>query len=257
MKTKTHVVANSTMGDDLCKLAQLLVGAGVCKDVGPLDTAGKSFAKNIDGNNWSYKVPYLDFDIDSVGKILPTGSSDLKLRFSIDVKGHFLEKNLASDPFHELKFNIEISGVCCDPSLGKFCNIYCSWHLDRHVGKDTEETKYSHPFYHLTFGGDKMKEKEFDGTKLDFGNILVMPTPRIAYPPMDAILGIDFIIQNYLHKDTIKPLVSNPEYQEIIYKSQEYLWKPYYITIASKWEKDDPLTFDSSYSYNKLLPFLR
>ena len=81
-----------------------------------------------------------------------------------------------------------------------------------------------------------------------------MPSPRFAYPPMDAILGVDFILRNYINKDKTKNILNTPEYRLMVTKSQERLWKPYFISISSKWITDK-LNINDNFNYDKLVPF--
>lgn len=239
--------------ESLNTLAELLLKEGLCTDVSAL-YAAVNLCYNIDETeSFSYNFGSLTFTPDNVGSTIPINADDLQLQFSIAIVLTKYNEASISDPLSNLNFDIELSGAILDEnSKDGIRYLYSSWHLDRHVPKAGDgENKYSHPQYHFTYGGRNMEEKNFD-----FGASLIFPSPRIAYPPMDAILGIDFILQNYIHKDKTRSILNDPEYRAIIAKSQERLWKPYFISIASKWVNGINLNFDKSFSYNLLLPFL-
>ena len=244
---------NKEIGEDLCRLAQLLIDTGLCKDASALNTAGKECSKLPEDIQWNYSLGKIDFEPDEVGSTIPLNATDLVLRLSLSINGRQQDVKIIHDPLDDLTFDIEIFGAHIDATSDSVVELYCSWHLDRHISKPNDgSTKYSHPLYHFTFGGRKME----DGG-LNFGACLILPSPRFAYPPMDAILGIDFILQNYFHKDRIKKLVNMPEYMDIIRKSQERLWQPYFYSLASNWLNLGMMNFSDEFTFDKLFPFLQ
>lgn len=130
----------------------------------------------------------------------------------------------------------------------------CSWHLDfeRKAKDDTlDEPKVYHPLFHLTYGGQTMKDiySDLDGKNSDVKknsikgdeNISYIPllliAPRIPFPPMDYFLGIDFVICNFLSKKDYQKLQTETAYKRMIKKSQEKLWKPYFNIMVKNWGK--------------------
>ena len=93
-----------------------------------------------------------------------------------------------------------------------------------------------HPDFHLTFGGNAMKS-EGENENLVFGKVLIVPSPRLPHPPMDAILGIDFIIKNFVQKDIANNIISDSQYRKAVESSQWRLWRPYILAVASHWCK--------------------
>lgn len=102
-----------------------------------------------------------------------------------------------------------------------------SWHFDYDT---TSTSDYIHPYFHLTYGGNLMND-------IDLGETVLVPTPRIAYMPMDFVLGIDFILSNFMNVDRYNHILENKEYTAAVKNSQERLWKPYILTIANHWDK--------------------
>lgn len=102
-----------------------------------------------------------------------------------------------------------------------------SWHFDYDT---TSSSEYIHPFFHLTYGGNLMDD-------IDLGKTVLFPAPRIAYLPMDFVLGIDFILSNFMNIDRYNNILAKKEYKAAVKNSQERLWKPYIQTIANHWDK--------------------
>lgn len=101
-----------------------------------------------------------------------------------------------------------------------------SWHLDRHT--DTGIPTSFHPFYHLTFGGKHMESLDVEG-EAKFGHSLIVRAPRISHPPMELILGIDYILQHYFVNSELD-LLSDANYILIIKKLKTRFWMPYYLS---------------------------
>ncbi len=156
------------------------------------------------------------------------------IHFQYDTKKKFLDVQ---------DFNFEIVGYSKNES-----NVFkSSWHFD--YEPKGQKLKYIHPVYHLTYGGKLM-----DG--VDIGNVLLLPTPRISYPPMDFVLGIDFILSNFIQKDQYIDLLSEPEYSAAVKNSQMRLWQPYITTLANHWDKS--ITIQSNcFKSTELFPTLQ
>lgn len=231
------------IGDDLCKFVQLLVDYQICGDVGTIDNAGRLCKSGAINNTWSYSGS-INFNLDNFGKSHPNDHKDLSLQFIISIKAENIISAELCDPLKSLNFDIIISGISDEKG-----DIIGCWHLDKHDKNLGINDHYSHPKYHFTFGGNYLPQVG------DYGSVIILNTPRIAYPPMDAVLGIDFIIQNYIDIKKTKKLLNDSDYREIVDKSQRRLWKPYFQSICSKWEHE-AIVFDQNYNHNKLLPFL-
>ena len=94
-----------------------------------------------------------------------------------------------------------------------------SWHLDY---DNNNVQDFIHPHFHITWGGNKMKD-------LNLGEVLLLPTPRFSYPPMDIVLGVDFILSNFVKVDIYKQIQSNSQYKAAVKKAQEKHWTPYIL----------------------------
>lgn len=214
-----------SISEDLEQLALLLNQYNLCKDTERLYSASKKIKYDIgDNTTWKYSIG-LQFSIPTLpSHIRPPELEFLEVYFTIDIDGNILTESII-DPINNLEFNISITGLS---NTGE--NV-AYWHLDKHVGEvDDGITKFIHPEYHLSFGGNKLWDE-----RRDYGNMLIHPSPRIPHPPMDAILGVDFILQNFINKQDIRRLISTPEYRSILKNSQRRIWMPYMLSLAHHW----------------------
>jgi hypothetical protein len=243
-------LSKQDLAKDLDQMAYLLSLYQLCNDTGPLARAYGLCMKESNDKTWSYKVYNLIFHIPTIGHTIPNGADDISLSLSIKAKGPFQPDDKIRNPLIDLEFNIEISGGYIN-AQHEYVYLKSSWHLDKHTPAHLEElTKFIHPEYHMTYGGRKM----WDVTSYDYGQSLILPTPRICSPPMDAILGIDFVIQNYLKRDTHKKLTELADYKRLIANAQQRFWKPYYLAIAKAYNKIDGVVFNDCINSYSLVP---
>ncbi len=136
------------------------------------------------------------------------------------------------DPIVSLGVSIKIAAEYFTENDIK--SAMCSWHLDR---ADSSKSDYCHPIYHLNFGGDQMTALALQNESY-FGNLLLLPNPRIIHPPLDLILACDFVINNFYKRDNHKKMTDLPGYKMLINRAAERYWKAYTFAFASKWNKD-------------------
>lgn len=119
-----------------------------------------------------------------------------------------------------------------------------SWHLDKH--DPTKGTNTSHPLYHYEFGGTEIT-KSYD---FNYGDMLLIDTPRLMHPPLDIVLAIDFIIKHYYKQTDHISLTGNPLYQRYISNARHRVWKPYTVLLASNFQEFGQYEIDSTYAKN-------
>lgn len=208
-----------TFRDDLSRFIEIIANHGVTGDFSEL-------AKVLDELDLKslieYKITGLCFYIN--GRIVGTVPNDMnycQIYFdNMLMVRDPLEENL--DPLHAYDFNISVEVYKNRTSTTK--GYFSSWHLDRHP--DTQNVKYTHPTYHFTFGGKKMEYLDPD--------MSILSCPRIPHPPMDIFLGFHFILSNYFnnrHFSFVNDLLADYDYQQIIKRAQERLWKPYFMAF--------------------------
>jgi hypothetical protein len=118
------------------------------------------------------------------------------------------------------------------------------WRIDTHYFAG--DSKEPHPWVHYQRGGhaqDQFAETVgflpgdcLDKVKFQAGVNLcaLMQTapPRVPTPPMDPICAINFVIAQH-DGAAWKKLWSIPEYDGVVRKVQEKLWKPYFNMVAN------------------------
>ena len=185
-----------------------------------------------DTNLWGYTLSRMIFNFEKVPRhTTPDNCKDLKLILDIKVVGNCDDLKTMKDPFKWLEFNIVIEGtkfIEKEPII-----MITSYHLDRHIKYEEDgNTEYPHPLYHFQFGGRKLK---YYYDPIDTGNLLVFDGPRVTHYPMEAILGIDFILSNFFPHVWAKMKTESSEYVNLIEEYQEMILKPYFHTYASQW----------------------
>lgn len=245
----SDLILSSEVAYDLNSLADTLVKYSTVKDAKPLyDAASKLYALRSD-EQYQYECNNLVFSYDGqISGTIPLGVKYLEIILNIEFGGIVVKDNKFGSPVSNLQFDLELHGM--DDNTDQY---YCAWHLDKHIKQvDDGPNKYVHPDYHLTFGGNKM-----EGKGNIFGQCLIVPMPRLAHPPMDAILGIDFIIHNFLPIEQKSSLLLDPAYIQVVRNSHIRLWKPYYCAISSAWLKHDDMEFLSDFNHEVLLPYTK
>jgi hypothetical protein len=130
-------------------------------------------------------------------------------------------------------------------------NCQTGFHIDLTQPHELESI-FPHPTYHLQFAPAMDFEDDFD-----YQMLLTADAPRIPHPPVDFILGLDYILHNFDPKKRDK-LIQDGTYSNLITKYQEKIWKPYYQQIASHWEGTNT-QFDNNNLWHpqNLLPHLQ
>ncbi|WHT39544.1 hypothetical protein QNH98_02250 [Myroides sp. mNGS23_01] len=214
-----------------------------------INAAKKTLCKNKSAYSYSFStismiIPKSMLPNHTIPRTLKNVKIVLSTKEEIVIKS--LSKKRVEDPFSSLgTFNINL--------YSQDSNHFASWHLDRHVQKQGENSPSSlHPLYHLTFGGHHMEEEQNNNDDYDeFGRSLILRAPRVMHPPMELILGIDFIFNHFVPKDKLD-LLSDPGYLRIIKYLKFYFWMPFSLAIAKNYCEriavdNEPLTFDDSF----------
>lgn len=175
--------------------------------------------------SWGYDVNSFVIQIDLSNNLqYPKKINNAVLDFNIKVQGEFFDyKREYKDPFNHLEFNIIIEG-----KSRKAKDHILSYHLDRHIeGKNPSNEV--HPIYHFQMGGRKLGGYKAIGR--NFGNQLIIDSPRFMHYPMDFICGLDFILSNFA-PDIWRKLKRNNNYVQILKNAQERTMKPFFAVMA-------------------------
>jgi hypothetical protein len=240
------------VSDELDLLASLLNEVGVCDDTAALVRGAGFCRSNSTAELYTYQINRLVFNLmDPPGGTIPLDKlgnlKDLKAILTIDLKGRYISNfNDICNPFFNLKFDVELQ--CNDSDENPYL---AAWHLDKHISQPGDgKPKYHHPEYHMAFGGDLMTGRN------DYGGLFLLPSPRFCYPPMEAILGVDFIMRNFYETTISEDLLTNTKYIELVKNAQYRFWRPFSISFASKWETFPGVTIQEDFSHPRTFPEL-
>ncbi|HEP0987817.1 MAG TPA: hypothetical protein VH187_18025 [Scandinavium sp.] len=229
------------LAQDLERIADILMEENFIYNPSPL----RSVRDQLKRNPKKYSINGLIFHSVN-GEYVRSGiwdkSLDVKMSGQVDINGDdFVYSNVS-------KMVIDIEYSCLkeeDVSECKGC-----WHMDYHVMPGNPPL-YMHPDYHLHHGGKKIAELN------NFGDLVILDTPRVMHHPLDIILGIDFVISNFFSEREWRKLRARKEYHCIVEKAQESWWKDYYSTLSSYWDSKNKSTrkdLDAVISAKKLNP---
>lgn len=172
---------------------------------------------------WEYGVTNLQLRVEMPQNVLPAKCGEwLDIFIDLDIKGTC--DSSEGDCITELVLNLKIAtesgeNVCC-------------WHFDRHITNGNEEAvpgSEAHPLYHFQHGGHAMEQH----AEL-LGSSLLLPSPRLPFPPMDAVLSLDFVLSNF-SGPCWQGLRDDPTYSRLLRDAQKTHWKPYLEKLASWW----------------------
>lgn len=219
----------SSYASDLHLLYNILARKEIINDLGPLSKSIEKCYKPPYGNEnlWGHEMYRLNFGpVQSIKKIHPENLKELKLLLSVRCIGE-CQKEPEDNVINELNFDIRINA-----ENSKKKKFITSWHLDCHIfEKGDGEPDHCHPLFHFQHGGKTILNL-FEDDEYDFGSSLFLESPRIAFPPMDIPLGINFVLSQF-YGDKWKKLRKDATYLRIIKDSQTRLWKPYFSKLTS------------------------
>ncbi len=217
-------------------IANILNQKKICNNVNPLKNA---FTMGGVQNSYSGKLQ-LQFTPNQVPRnTIPAKVKRIEVILYMNIEEDLTKINNTIKG----KYNCSILVKGYDSCGGEYVS---SMHLD--FDPQSDKCNYIHPHFHLTFGGDKTKDYIKNYSDANIGNMLLLTSPRIAHPPFDIFLAIDFILGNFFDKKTHQEILKDSQYKSAIMNSQERLWKPYMTILAGHWCKfiDCDLKYDKS-----------
>jgi len=224
-KNPDPAVIRAKISNDLLALHQVLRddASGVVVNADGLLSAVNEAKRVSKRPVWEYEVTNLQLRVEMPQNVLPAKCGEwLDIFIDLDIKG--ICENSEIDCITELVLNLKITTESGE-------NI-CCWHFDRHIIDGDEEDvsgSEAHPLYHFQHGGHAMKQHaEF------LGSGLLLPSPRLPFPPMDAVLSLDFVLSNFSGMCWLR-LRDNPTYSRLLREAQKRHWKPYLEKLASWW----------------------
>jgi hypothetical protein len=217
------------LASELRRLAFWLQKHNVCGDPSPLYKAAGQ-CRDVGATSWQYRVERLIFRLSTVGKVIPRKVKDVSIELSINVQGRLVFPDECCDPLEFLELDVVVVGV--DPERDDM-EVLCCWHLDRDQWRPEQgPQEYLHPIYHLQMGGYRLWANANNG--VDFGASLVLEAPRLACPPLDAILAVDFVLTNFFPVQEAL-IRTDSTYLNLVRGAQERLWAPYIRELYAHW----------------------
>lgn len=189
-------------------------------------------------------VQFVETDVqkEKIKHTRPAHIRTVGVELSVRFVGRCLDKTALGDPFRDLSVQGLVSGHGNGPEPW-----LCAWHVDRHIrgeedaddaDDDVEDEsgiprgtpRFVHPDYHFQYGGEGV----WGLTDEQYGRHLLLEAPRLAHPPLDAVLAIDFVLSNYYGRRW-HDLRHDPAYRRMIRSAHDRIWRPYSIATASNW----------------------
>ncbi|MDE6569972.1 MAG: hypothetical protein K2K43_05050 [Alistipes sp.] len=203
---------------ELSRIAQILYSKKLCNNIFPIMNA-VGMLKNSD----TCKIEELKITLPYIPpNIIPYGLIQLEAVINITTDYNKTVNDIDIDNvFNTYAFQISFRGY------GKGGKIY---HSAIHLDYDpTNSSNYIHPWFHLTYGGHSIKN-------VAHGELMIMPVPRVPIWPMDFILGLDFVLSNFLSESDYKNwFVADSNYKAALRNSQKEIWQPYFLSMAHHW----------------------
>ncbi|MBW4970792.1 hypothetical protein KZY98_10010 [Croceibacter atlanticus] len=180
-------------------------------------------ADEIDYTMIGYNINGIVINFDDVpNHTHPEEIENLTLNFDIKLYSNYTKDYNHDDPLRHLEFNIVVTGFVNDEEY------ITSYHLDRHP-EGENETSESHPKYHFQFGGRKL-----DKRNREFGQSIILDSPRVMHYPMDLILGIDFIVSNFFPEKWAQ-LKKENDYVSLVKEYKDRMLRPFFASITNHW----------------------
>jgi hypothetical protein len=222
------------------------------KKVKRKDNKGNSvWIDERDATIWEYEISDMQISISnltSLRHLKPNKIENLTISLSVLCKAHcntWQKDTFDSNPFVEASMNVLIYGY------KERLYFQSGFHFD--LCKPNElSSEFIHPSYHLQYSPDVDSiENEFE-----HGSIILMDSPRIVHPPLDFILGFDYILANFAPQQH-QILLKDGDYNILINKYQEKIWRPYYKRLSDFWDSREEKQEDDLWHPQNLLPHLR
>jgi hypothetical protein len=216
--------------DELESLARILGSKDFVTDTKPLvDAAGS--CRGSGANQWGYTLSPLVFRLKAGMKSIPHKVVNLTLTLSLDCKGVWSDGDVAVDPFTYFELQLLIRGEALFGKEGR-SPVLSAWHLDREkYAKSPTAPRYIHPQYHLQYGGWDLRRTL---NCFDSRNALILDSPRLAHPPMDGILAVDFVLTNFYDRTDLS-FREEREYSDLLSAAVRRVWRPYAQALADMW----------------------
>lgn len=203
-----------------------LRGSQLSCDLSGFDSAvSEAMDSGNGGDTWSYSTSEVIFKgPDEPSEMVPKEASLSRIALSVTLEGT-CDEDEQRDPLNDLGVNLRLIG---DGGDGQKLNLF--WYMDRGDVKGEELRLPVHPRYHFQFGGIRSKN-------INTGQVILPSVPRIAHPPLDFCLSVDFVLSNFFKEEWLRLRRNSDQYYGIIRNSQRLFWKPYAGASNRGWDR--------------------
>ncbi|MFB6186399.1 MAG: hypothetical protein ABEI86_05975 [Halobacteriaceae archaeon] len=216
------------------------VGRDLETDSGIIQAKCKSFTERYgdDPDNWELDIsPNWVFDLED-------GHDFESSQGKAVIGGHIV---VEEGEYQEYSFNLSIlqkeygprdvemdkavnGALCCSVDNHDTWTIVRRFHFDIDSGEADHEAK---PVSHFQTGG---KFPDGHGIPRDIHYCRTeLDKPRIQYPPMDLVLVLDMVLDQYTNLSPNR----DKHWTNLVSKSERVLWAPYYKEIGSRYIRGD------------------
>ena len=223
--------------EELSELAEILSGANVCKDTGPLNScvaaclaAPRGAGLEHDGDRsewWGYELTDLQLVLPPQRHFRPRKAQTNGLAANLCVTVEEYVPRTAQEVGQSFTLARKVAvDFYFDSVLEQDEEIHdlrMAWHMDTHQhlgGRD------AHPMFHFQFGGERL-----DHLDESIRAILVPEAPRLPMAPMDAILAVDFVLSHYFGELWRELRDSEPRYGRLIRAAIKRYWTDYFAQL--------------------------
>ncbi len=217
---------------ELEQFAAVLLAERICADASEFYRAS-SVCQSHTGDKWGYSISAVTLQVGDSVKCIPTHVRKFSCRLDVAVEGSWRKMPPQSDPLEKNQVQIELRA---ENRKNPGMPFFQAWHFDRHPSS-CSVPKTAHPRYHFSVGGHRVKAYLKQIGKTHFDGVLLLDSPRLTHPPLDAILAIDFVLSHFSGTDW-RRLSQHPDYQRLVSSSLSRLWQPYALALCAHWSTD-------------------
>lgn len=221
---------------DLERIAEILTKNQIIRDSGPLHRAASICRDYQTDGMWGYDLSNLVFRATNDLTPTPDNVEGIDVELSIKIEGYCSPPD-NTDPLSHLVVNVEIHGrYTTEDSSGteQIRIAWCAWHLDRHICEEGDNPpEFTHPCYHFQLGGHRLVDL-YTASPPTNDTFLLLDSPRLPHPPLDGILGVDFVLLNFISSPNLS-FREEGNYINLITPRQEEMWLSYANSVAGHW----------------------
>lgn len=212
---------------ELSEASDALKSLGIVLDDKPIHDAAQQVLGSRAGF-WHYQVAQLLIEVGGAGlKYFPTHLTSggiTHCRLDMTVLGFESTSDDDHDPLKHNDVQIFLSRTVGAKTYS------AAWHFDAQGNRGASHC--IHPRYHLTFGGRQLNPQlATDNGKHQISNLMLLDSPRLAHPPMDLLLAVDFVLSHFAGPKWASAR-QDAEYKRLLRVSQRRLWNPYFAATS-------------------------